>query len=154
MAAKSWGCRIGLYTCANMGRIILISGVNGEAVENYPAKSLGRPESIPAPPFWLDLLSPSEHLLCRISNGLKLHPRVQRACLSRHREPSCEDFNDYLFIQTSLLEPSRTNLFIKRDIKIILSREYLITSTRAGLHCRVYFQVQKPQGLHAPALFS
>jgi hypothetical protein len=127
MAAKSWGCRIGLYTCANMGRIILISGVNGEAVENYPAKSLGRPESIPAPPFWLDLLSPSEHLLCRISNGLKLHPRVQRACLSRHREPSCEDFNDYLFIQTSLLEPSRTNLFIKRDIKIILSREYLIT---------------------------
>ena len=91
----------------------------------------------PASPFWLDLLSPSERLLCRISNGLKLHPRVQRACLSRHREPSCEDFDDYLFIQTSLLEPSRKNLFIQRDIKIILSREYLITlhKSRTPLYC-------------------
>ncbi len=120
-----------------MGRIILITGTNGAAVEDYPAKSLGCPESYPAPPFWLDLLSPSERLLCRISNGLKLHPRVQRACLSRHREPTCEDFNDYLFIQTSLLDPSRTNLFIQRDIKIILSREHLITvhKSRTSLHC-------------------
>jgi hypothetical protein len=62
---------------------------------------------------------------------------VQRACLSRHRQPSCEDFSEYLFIQTSLLEPSRKNLFIQRDIKIILSREYLITlhKSRTPLYC-------------------
>lgn len=56
---------------------------------------------------------------------------------SRHRQRSCEDFGDYLFIQTSLLEPSRKSLFIQRDIKILLSREYLITihKSRSPLHC-------------------
>lgn len=120
-----------------MGKIILVTGENGRTVGSYPAKRLGCSEAYPAPPFWLDLLSPSERLLCRISNGLKLHPGVQRACLSRHREPSCEDFDDYLFIRTSLLEPSRTKIFIQRDIMIVLSREYLITvhKSRASLHC-------------------
>jgi hypothetical protein len=120
-----------------MGKIILVTGENGRAVENYPAKSLGRPESYPAPPFWLDLVSPSENLMWRISKVLKFDREVQRACLSRHREPSCEDFGDYLFVQTSLLEPSRKNLFIQRNIKIILSREYLVTvhKHRTSLHC-------------------
>jgi hypothetical protein len=120
-----------------MGKIILVTGGNGRAVENYPAKSLGRPESYPAPPFWLDILSPSKNHMWRISKALKFDREVVRACLSRHREPSCEDFNDYLFIQTSLLEPSRTNLFIQRDIKIILSKEYLITvhKSRTSLQC-------------------
>lgn len=119
-----------------MGRIILITGTNGRAVGNYPMKRLGCRESYPAPPFWLDLLSPSERLLDRVSNGLKLHPGVQRACLSRHREPSCEEFDDYLFIQSSLLEPSRTSVFIQRDIKMILNTEYLITihKSRTSLH--------------------
>jgi hypothetical protein len=120
-----------------VGKIILVTGENGRTVGSYPARRLGCRETYPAPPFWLDLLSPSEHLLCRISNGLKLHPRVQRACLSRHREPSCEDFDDYLFIRTSLLEPSRTRIFIQRDIKIILSKDHLITvhNSRTSLHC-------------------
>ncbi len=137
MAAKSRGCRIDPNTRAKMGRIILVSGAAGKVVENYPAKRLGRSESYPAPPFWLDLLSPTERLLRRISNRLKLHPRVQSACLSRHLEPSCEDFDDYLFIQTSLLEPSKKRLFIQRDIKIILSSEHLITvhKSRASLYC-------------------
>ena len=108
-----------------MARIILVTGGNRRAVENYTAKSLACPESYPAAPFWLDLLSPSERL------------RVQRDCLLAHRVPSCEDFGDYLFIQTSLLEPSRKNRFIHRDIKILLSKEYLITvhNGRTPLHC-------------------
>jgi hypothetical protein len=110
-----------------MERIILVTAGNRRTVENYTAKSLACSASYPASPFWLALLSPSERLLCRISSAFKFDPRVQRACLSRHRQPSCEDFGDYLFIQTSLLEPSRKNLFIQQDIKIILSREYLIT---------------------------
>src|SRR6266536_1276518 len=120
-----------------MGRIILVTGRSRRTVESYTPRSLAYPESYPTSPFWLALLSPSERLLCRISSGLKFDPRVQRACLSRHRQPSCEDFGDYLFIQTSLLEPSRKNLFIQRDIKIILSREYLITlhKSRTPLHC-------------------
>ena len=120
-----------------MERIILVTGGNRRAVENYTPRSLAYLESYPTSPFWLALLAPSAHLLCRISSAFKLDPRVQRACLSRHRQPSCEDFGEYLFIQTSLLEPSRKNLFIQRDIKILLSREYLITvhKTRTPLHC-------------------
>ena len=120
-----------------MGRIILVTGGNRRAVGNYTARSLADLESYPTSPFWLALLSPSERLLCRISSAFKFDPRVVRACLSRHRQSSCEDFGDYLFIQTSLLEPSRQNLFIQRDIKIILSREYLITlhKSRTPLLC-------------------
>jgi len=110
-----------------MGKILLVTGENGRAVDNYPAISLGCPEAYPAPPFWLDLFSPSENLLWRISKALKFDRQVVRACLSRHRKPSCEDFGSYLLIQISLLEPSRKHLFIQRDIKIILSREHLIT---------------------------
>ena len=110
-----------------MGKILLVTGENGKAVDNYPANSLGCPEAYPEPPFWLDLFSPSENLLWRISKALNFDRQVVRACLSRHRKSSCEDFGKYLFIQGSLLEPSRTNLFIQRDIKIILSREHLIT---------------------------
>jgi hypothetical protein len=120
-----------------MGRIILVTGGGRRTAENYTPRSLAYPESHPPSPFWLDLLSPSERLLGRISKAFKFDPRIQRACLSRHRQPSCEDFGDYLFIQTSLLKPSRKNLFIQRDIKIILSRECLITLHRCGtpLHC-------------------
>ncbi len=119
------------------GRDHLVTGGSRRTVENYTAKSLACPDSYPAPPFWLALLSPSERLLCRISNAFKFDAWVMRACLSRHRQPSCEDFGDYLFIQTSLLEPSRKSLFIQRDIKILLSREYLITihKSRTPLHC-------------------
>lgn len=118
-------------------KLILVTGGNRRPIENFRATSLACPESYPAAPFWLDLLCPSERLLARISNGLKLHPRVQRACLSRHREPSCEDLDDYLFIQTCLLEPSRKDLFIQRDIKIVLSNDYLITvhKSRTSLPC-------------------
>jgi hypothetical protein len=107
------------------------------AGENYTAKSLVFPESYPASPFWLDLPSPSACLVHRISNAFKLDPWVLRACLSRHQEPSCDDFSDYLFVRTSLLEPSRKNLFIQRGIKIILSRKYLITfhKSRTPFHC-------------------
>jgi CorA-like Mg2+ transporter protein len=120
-----------------MERIIVVTGGNRRAVKNYTARSLACSESYPASPFWLALLSPSERLLCRISSAFKFDPRVQRACLSRHRQPSCEDFGEYLFIQTSLLEPSRKNLFIQQDIKIILSREYLITlhKSKTPLYC-------------------
>jgi len=120
-----------------MERIILVTAGNRRTVENYTAKSLACSASYPASPFWLALLSPSERLLSRISSAFKFDPRVQRACLSRHRQPSCEDFGDYLFIQTSLLEPSRKNLFIQQDIKIILSRKYLITfhKSRTPFYC-------------------
>ena len=120
-----------------MATLILVTGGNSRAVENYTAKRLAYPESCPTSPLWLALLSPSPRLLCRISSAFKFDPRVERACLSRHRQPSCEDFGDYLFIQTSLLEPSRKNLFIQRDIKIILSREYLITlhKNKTPLYC-------------------
>ncbi len=120
-----------------MERIILVTRGNRRAIENYTAKSLACSASYPASPFWLALLSPSERLLCRISSAFKFDPRVQRACLSRQRQSSCEDFGEHLFIQTSLLEPSRKNLFIQRDIKIILSREYLITlhKSRTPLYC-------------------
>jgi hypothetical protein len=120
-----------------MGRIILVTGGNRRTVENYKPRSLAYLESYPTSPFWLALLSPSPRLLCRISSAFKFDPRVERACLSRHRQPRCEDFGDYLFIETSLLEPSRKNLFIQREIKIILSREYLITlhKSRSPLLC-------------------
>jgi hypothetical protein len=108
-------------------RIILVTGGNRRTVKNYTPRSLAYLESYPTSPFWLALLSPSPRLLCRISSAFKFDRRVERACLSRHRQPSCEDFGEYLFIQTTLLEPSRKNLFIQRDIKIILSKEYLIT---------------------------
>lgn len=119
-----------------MGRIILVTGGNRRAVENYSPRSLAYLEPTPACPFWLDLLSPSEGLLSRISIPFKFHPRVLRACLTRHRQPSCEDFGHYLFIQTSLLEPSRKSVFIQRDMKIFLSSEYLITlhQRRTPLH--------------------
>lgn len=110
-----------------MGRIILVTGGNRRAVKNYSPRSLAYLEPTPACPFWLDLLSPSEGLLSRISIPFKFHPRVLRACLTRHRQPSCGDFGHYLFIQTSLLEPSRKSLFVQRDVKIFLSIEYLIT---------------------------
>lgn len=110
-----------------MGRIILVSGGNRRAVENHSLRSLVALEPAPACPFWLDLLSPSESLLSRISIPFKFHPRVLRACLSRHQQPSCEDLGHYLFIQTSLLEPSRKSLFIQRNVKIFLSTQYLIT---------------------------
>lgn len=110
-----------------MGRIILVTGGNQMAVENYSAKRLTCADPSPASPFWLDLLSPSKSLLCLISKRFKLDPRVQSACLSRHRVPNCEDFGDYLFIQTSLLEPSKRHIFIQRDIKVVLNREHLIT---------------------------
>ena len=115
-----------------MEKIILVTRENGRAVENYPVKRLGRGESYPAQPYWLDLLSPSKNNMWLISKGLKLDRRVVRACLSRYRVPSCKDFDNCLFIQTSLLEPSKTKLFLQRDIKIILSREYLITVHKSG----------------------
>lgn len=125
-----------IYVC-KMARIILVTSGKRRAVENYTAKTLARPESYPTAPFWLDLLSPSERVLCRIANALKFDPRVQRAWLSPPQVPGFEDFGDHLFIQTSLLEPSRKNFFIHRDIKILLSREYLITvhNARTPLHC-------------------
>ena len=90
------------------GRIILVTGGNRRAVGNYTARSLADLESYPTSPFWLALLSPSERLLYRISSAFKFDPRVVRACLSRHRQSSCEDFGDYLFIQTSLLRTVQT----------------------------------------------
>ncbi len=110
-----------------MGRIILVTGGDRRVVENYTPRNLVYLESYPSPPFWLDLLSPSERFLHRLSIPLKFHPQALRACSSRHRKPSCEDFGHYLFIQTSVLEPSKTSLFIQRDMKIFLSCEYLIT---------------------------
>ena len=110
-----------------MEKIIIVTGENRRAVADCGARTLASSESYPASPFWLALLSPSERFLYRVFSAFRFDPWVMKACLSRHREPSCEDFGDYLFIQTSLLAPSRKNLFIQRDIKIILSREYLIT---------------------------
>jgi Mg2+ and Co2+ transporter CorA len=110
-----------------MEKIIIVTGENRRVLANCAARSLASSESYPVSPFWLALLSPSERFLGCIFSAFGFDPWVMRACLSRRREPSCEDFGDYLFIQTSLLQPSRKNLFIQRDIKIILSREYLIT---------------------------
>jgi hypothetical protein len=120
-----------------MGRIVLITRGKPEAADNCTAKGMVCLESNPTSPFWLDLLSPSARLVGRISNAFKFNPWVLRACLSRHREPRCDDFSDYLFIQTSLLEPSRKSLFIQRDIKIILGRTYLITlhASRTPFRC-------------------
>lgn len=120
-----------------MGRIILVTGGNRRSVENYSPRSLAYLEPTPSSPFWLDLLSPSERFLHRLSIPLKFHPQALRACSSRHRKPSCEDFGHYLFIQTSVPEPSKTSLFIQRDMKIFLSSEYLITlhKRRSPLHC-------------------
>lgn len=81
-------------------------------------------------PFWLDLQSPSELLLHRISTPLKLHPRVVKACLSTHPSLGWEDYGDYLFGKTLLIKNSRGNWFIKRTVKILLRSEYLITIHR------------------------
>ena len=120
-----------------MERIILVTGGNRRGVENYTAKGLACSGSYLASPFWIDVLSPSACLLGRISKAFKFDPWVMRACLARCRQPSCEDFGDYLFIQTSFLEPSRRNLFIQQDIKIILSRKCLITlhKSQTPFHC-------------------
>lgn len=119
-----------------MGKIILVTGGNRRAVENYSPRGPAYSAPTPACPFWLDFLSPSERLLSRISIPFKFHPRALRACLTRHRQPSCEDFGRYLFIQTSLLEPSEKSLFIQRDLKIFLRSEYLITIHKRGTPLR------------------
>ncbi|MBI4490619.1 MAG: hypothetical protein HY694_16160 [Deltaproteobacteria bacterium] len=110
-----------------MGRIILVTGGNRRSFENYSPRSLAYLEPTPSSPFWLDLLSPSERFLHRLSIPLKFHPQALRACSSRHRKPGCEDFGHYLFIKASLLEPSKKNMFIQYDMKVFLSSEYLIT---------------------------
>jgi hypothetical protein len=110
-----------------MGTIILIRGANSQSLGLYPEKTLGRPESYPAPPFWLDLAAPSKTLMTRISKVLQFDREVVRSCFFGARMRSCHDFGDYLFVQTFLLEPSNTHLFIQRPINIILSREHLIT---------------------------
>ena len=109
-----------------MGRIILVTGREKRGV-GYLPRSVAHLESRPERPFWLDFLSPSERLLYRLSIPFKFDPRAVRACLSRHLEPCCEDFGRYLFIRTSLLEPSRQSLFIQHDFKIFLASRYLIT---------------------------
>jgi hypothetical protein len=109
-----------------MGRIILVTGGDKRSV-GYTPRSVAHHESHPDPPFWLDFLSPSERLLYRLSIPFKLDPRAVKASLSRHRKPGCEDFGHCLFIQTSLLEPSRQSLFIQHDLKIFLGSRYLIT---------------------------
>lgn len=110
-----------------MGKIILVCGGNKRAVENYTPRSLVCPEPASATPFWLDLLSPSERVLHRISVPFKFDPRALKACLSYHHAPSCEDFGDYVFITAFILEPSKKKLFFQRDMKIFLSSDYLIT---------------------------
>ena len=110
-----------------MGKIILVSGGNKRAVENYTPRSLVCPEPASATPFWLDLLSPSERVLHRISIPFRFDPRALKACLSYHHAPSCDDFGDYVFITAFILEPSKKKLFIQRDMKIFLSSDYLIT---------------------------
>lgn len=110
-----------------MESIILVYGDNKKVNKNYIPRSLAGFDLSSESPFWLDVLSPSEHLLHRISIQLGFHPRTIRACLSTRQSPSCEDFDDYLFVQAFLLEPSRRNLFIKRDMNIFLCSDYLIT---------------------------
>ena len=109
-----------------MSRIILVTGGDKRSV-GYIPRSVAHLESHPENPFWLDFLSPSERLLYRLSIPFKLDPRAVRACLSRRRKPGCEDFGHCLFIQTSLLEPSRQGLFIQHDLRIFLVSRYLIT---------------------------
>jgi hypothetical protein len=53
-----------------MGRIILVTGGNRRTVENYTPQSLAYLESYPTSPFWLALVSPSTHRLCRIHCSL------------------------------------------------------------------------------------
>lgn len=110
-----------------MGKIILVCGGDKRAVESYTPTSLVCPEPANAAPFWLDLASPSERLLHRISIPFKFDPRALKGCLSYHHAPSCEDFGDYVFITAFMLEPSKKKLFIQRDMKIFLSSDYLIT---------------------------
>lgn len=81
-------------------------------------------------PFWLDLQSPSEHLIHRISVPLKLHPRVVRACLSGDLTLGWEDYGDYLFGKSCLIKNSKGARFIKRTMKILLCSEYLISIHR------------------------
>lgn len=115
-----------------MAKIILVCGGDKGAIESYTPRSLVCPEPASAVPFWLDLLSPSERLLHRISVALRFDPRALKACLSYQHASSCQDFGDYLFITAFMLEPSRKKLFIQRDMKIFLSSDYLITIHRSG----------------------
>lgn len=110
-----------------MGKFILVCSGNKRAVKNYTPKSLVCPEPASATPFWLDLLSPSERVLRRISIPFRFDPQALKACLSYHHAPSCDDFGDYVFITAFILEPSKKKLFIQRDMKIFLSSDYLIT---------------------------
>lgn len=110
-----------------MERIILVCGGDKKVVEHYTPKNLSRLERSPAIPFWLDLQCPSERFLRRISIPFGFDPRFVQACFSRPRSRSCKDFGNYLFIETCLLEPSQKSLFIRSDLKIFLSRRYLIT---------------------------
>ncbi len=118
-----------------MGRIILVTG-GGKTSVGYIPRSVAHLESHPETPFWLDFLSPSERLLYRLSIPFKLDPRAVRACLSRRVKPGCEDFGHCLFIQTSLLEPSRQSLFIQHDLKVFLGSRYLITIHERGTPLR------------------
>lgn len=113
-----------------MGRIILVCGGDKKVVQNYTSSSLTYLEAPPPSPFWLDLLSPTERLLHRISVPFRFHPQALKAGLSHCRAPGCEDFGHYLFIKTFLLEPSKKSLFIQADMKIFLSGQYLITIHR------------------------
>lgn len=110
-----------------MESIILVCGGGKKVVENYTPKSLKQLEPSPAAPFWLDFQCPSERLLRRISVPFRFDPRSLKACLSRHRRPDCKDFGDHLFIEAFLLEPSEKSFFVRSDLKIFLSKEYLIT---------------------------
>lgn len=122
-----------------MGKIILVCGGNNRAVESYTSRSLIHLEPGSPAPFWVDLVSPSERLLHRISIPFGFDAHAVKACLAYHLRPSCDDFGDYLFIKTCLLEPSKKKLFIQRDVKIFLNGDYLITVHRSGvpLHRRV-----------------
>ena len=122
-----------------MESIVLVCGGGKKIVENYTPKSLKQLEPSPAAPVWLDLQRPSERLLRRIAVRFRFDPRSLKACLSLYRTPGCEDFGDYLFIETFLLEPSQKSLFIRSDLKMFLSKEYLITiRNRTTPLCRLF----------------
>lgn len=119
-----------------MGSICLVYGRSAKVDNNYAPRSLASFEPPSESPFWLDLLSPPEHLLHRISFLFRFHPRALKAYLSGYSSPSCEDFGDYLFIKTFVLEPSQKKLFIRADITIFLSSQYLITIHKSTVSLR------------------
>jgi CorA-like Mg2+ transporter protein len=107
-----------------MGRIILAIGGDRKAARQYSARA-----SLESPglPFWLDLVSPSEHALNRLASRFKFDARALRACVSSQRSTGCDDFHNYIFTKACLLEPSKRNLFVQSDLNIFLNSRYLVT---------------------------